>query len=316
VDAHNSIYMLWDDVQFTLTKFRHGDITQRTDALVPNEPFTIAPYPDLAVSRDFLVHCVWVGIPSGSNERVYISSSRDSGMTLPERTRIDSVEATQQYPAIAVDSVGRVFVSYARSTSIRITRSTDGGLSFLPPTTLANGVSSSRPFPLCVDSPEGGINVLWSQSVTNHSRSSDGGVSFSSPIPVGAIAPHSLNAGSTGWLFASGEVGFYVHFTKANLLVNVSKPPLANADFQLRQNYPNPFNAHTRIPFALGEDSEITLKMFDTLGKEATELFSGNLAAGSYEVTWNANEYSSGVYFIQMTVGERVVKTVKLLLLR
>ena len=61
VDRDNSIYMLWDDVQFKLTRFRHGDATQRTDAIVPHSGYSIDAYPDLLVSSDFVVHCVWEG---------------------------------------------------------------------------------------------------------------------------------------------------------------------------------------------------------------------------------------------------------------
>jgi len=69
------------------------------------------------------------------------------------------------------------------------------------------------------------------------------------------------------------------------------------AKFNLSQNYPNPFNPSTRIKFALPKNEFVNIKIYDILGKEISTLVNENLTAGYYEVEFNANNLSSGMYF-------------------
>jgi hypothetical protein len=70
--------------------------------------------------------------------------------------------------------------------------------------------------------------------------------------------------------------------------------------FALEQNYPNPFNPSTKIKFSLAADSKVSLTVFDVLGQEVANLISGNLAAGSHEINFNASNINSGVYFYRI----------------
>ncbi len=83
--------------------------------------------------------------------------------------------------------------------------------------------------------------------------------------------------------------------------------------FLLYQNYPNPFNPSTTIKFdirppltpLLGkEGTGVVLIIYDLLGKEVTTLVNNKLQPGNYEVTWNASDYPSGVYFYKLVVSE------------
>jgi hypothetical protein len=76
--------------------------------------------------------------------------------------------------------------------------------------------------------------------------------------------------------------------------------------YQLFQNYPNPFNPTTNIRFQLPANSNVVLKVFDILGKEIETLINENLKAGNYKITFNADKYSSGVYFYKLTAGDYV----------
>jgi hypothetical protein len=73
--------------------------------------------------------------------------------------------------------------------------------------------------------------------------------------------------------------------------------PLA---FDLAQNYPNPFNPSTKIFFSLAVDSKVTLKVFDVLGQEVATLYNNDLSAGSHNVTFDAVNLNSGVYFYRI----------------
>jgi photosystem II stability/assembly factor-like uncharacterized protein len=74
----------------------------------------------------------------------------------------------------------------------------------------------------------------------------------------------------------------------------------------LEQNYPNPFNPITKIRFSIpaGETQRnVSLQVYDVLGKLAATLVNEGLSPGTYEVNWNASSYQSGVYFYQLVAG-------------
>jgi hypothetical protein len=85
--------------------------------------------------------------------------------------------------------------------------------------------------------------------------------------------------------------------------------------FNLHQNYPNPFNPNTRINYQIPEQSFVTLKIFDVLGKEIDTLVNEEKPAGKYKVEFDGNGLPSGVYFYQLQAGS-FVETKKMILLR
>ena len=84
--------------------------------------------------------------------------------------------------------------------------------------------------------------------------------------------------------------------------------------FFLNQNYPNPFNPTTNIRFAVAKDGLVTLKVFNTLGKEIKTLISKNLTAGQYDVSFDASELTSGVYIYQLNADNRTISKKMMLL--
>lgn len=85
--------------------------------------------------------------------------------------------------------------------------------------------------------------------------------------------------------------------------------------FSLSQNYPNPFNPETAIGYQLAAVSDVSLKVFDVLGREVATLVSGRQAAGNYSVRFNAARLSSGVYFYKLQTGN-AVETKKMVLMK
>jgi hypothetical protein len=79
---------------------------------------------------------------------------------------------------------------------------------------------------------------------------------------------------------------------------------LAPKEFTLSQNYPNPFNPSTRIDFTTSARGQVTLKVFNILGKEVATLANGEMEAGFYQVTFDASKLSSGVYFYRLATGK------------
>jgi len=85
--------------------------------------------------------------------------------------------------------------------------------------------------------------------------------------------------------------------------------------FSLEQNYPNPFNPSTTINFSIPASGLVTLKVFNVLGSEVATLVNEQKEPGSYEVSFNANNYSAGIYFYNIQAGN-FVETRKMILLK
>lgn len=85
--------------------------------------------------------------------------------------------------------------------------------------------------------------------------------------------------------------------------------------FVLYQNYPNPFNPTTTIKYSIPTKSKVIIKIFDILGNEIETLVNEEKPADTYELTWNAVNLPSGVYFYQIKASN-YVNTKKMILLR
>jgi hypothetical protein len=77
---------------------------------------------------------------------------------------------------------------------------------------------------------------------------------------------------------------------------------LANS-FKLSQNYPNPFNPATKIDYTVGQAGPVSIKVFNMLGQEVATVLNENVAAGSYQATFDGTHLASGVYVYKMTAG-------------
>ncbi|MFN4112022.1 MAG: T9SS type A sorting domain-containing protein, partial [Ignavibacteria bacterium] len=86
--------------------------------------------------------------------------------------------------------------------------------------------------------------------------------------------------------------------------------------FVLKQNYPNPFNPSTIIEYNLPENTVVTLKIYDLMGREVKTLVNSEYQTkGLYKYFLNAGELSSGVYFYQLK-SDKFSSTKKMILLR
>jgi hypothetical protein len=96
--------------------------------------------------------------------------------------------------------------------------------------------------------------------------------------------------------------------------------------FILSQNYPNPFNPATKIRFDIpsfvkSQTSNVKLMIYDILGREVITLVNQQLQPGTYEVTWDASNYPSCVYFYRLFAGDpstslRVTESKKMILIK
>ena len=117
-------------------------------------------------------------------------------------------------------------------------------------------------------------------------------------------------------------IGIYklnvTYFVPAIGIQNISTEIPKN--FLLEQNYPNPFNPSTKIRFQIPASVETTrrdvsLRIYDALGREVAVLVNEQLKPGTYEIEWNAENYPSGVYFYSI-ITSSYTETRKMILLK
>ncbi len=110
----------------------------------------------------------------------------------------------------------------------------------------------------------------------------------------------------------------------ASLVLSASEPvsdisELADrvpGEYSLQQNYPNPFNPSTTINFSLAKAGNVNLKIYDILGREVKVLVDQKpYQAGTYQITFDASQLSSGIYFYQLNSGD-FKQTKKMMLLK
>ncbi|MCP4632000.1 MAG: T9SS type A sorting domain-containing protein [candidate division Zixibacteria bacterium] len=76
-------------------------------------------------------------------------------------------------------------------------------------------------------------------------------------------------------------------------------------EFILYQNNPNPFNTSTKISFALPNQSDVRIDIYNLAGQKIETLIDRNIRAGHHNITWDASTYSSGVYFYKLTANNK-----------
>ena len=70
--------------------------------------------------------------------------------------------------------------------------------------------------------------------------------------------------------------------------------------------YPNPFNPETTISYQLPQNDEVSVIIYDMMGREVTELVNGHQVSGYHQIQWNAKNISSGIYFVKMIAGNNI----------
>ncbi|MCY7362117.1 MAG: T9SS type A sorting domain-containing protein [Ignavibacteria bacterium] len=153
----------------------------------------------------------------------------------------------------------------------------------------------------------------------------------------GASATISLNGGSNWTTISSGLLGHgggilvpdrgYIIAHQGNnvyklnvqytVITSISENVITGTptEFNLSQNYPNPFNPTTNIKFDIPNSGNVSLKVYNELGKEVNNLINSYRSAGKYEINFDATNLSSGIYFYKLETGD-FTATKKMLLVK
>ncbi|MFB0516720.1 MAG: T9SS type A sorting domain-containing protein [Candidatus Neomarinimicrobiota bacterium] len=102
----------------------------------------------------------------------------------------------------------------------------------------------------------------------------------------------------------------------------MANEPTSNvpAAFYMESNYPNPFNPVTTICYDLPQASDVSLVVYDILGRKIVRLVDGHMRAGYHHVVWNGRdadgrEVTSGLYIARLVTPD-YTKSIKMLLLK
>jgi len=110
----------------------------------------------------------------------------------------------------------------------------------------------------------------------------------------------------------SFEGAAWVFTNSVTAVHELSKVPLS---YHLSENYPNPFNPSTHIEYSLPKTTNVSLKIYDILGREIATLVDGKVEPGEHSISWNPSNVPSGVYYYRLT-GSGFAQTKKMVLVK
>ncbi len=170
-------------------------------------------------------------------------------------------------------------------------------------------------------------DATWSAPINlTHSDSTDNSQSHLAPylhtvttgnsVECTAFSEYGYELGNAGPLGLNGNAcvaylgaeKFTVNISGVNDAVNTVN------SFALSQNYPNPFNPSTKINYSLPVKSNVSLKVYDMLGREVANLVNATQEAGSHSISFNASKMASGLYIYTLKSGNNVTSKKMMLL--
>ncbi|MFA5405312.1 MAG: SBBP repeat-containing protein, partial [Ignavibacteria bacterium] len=160
------------------------------------------------------------------------------------------------------------------------------------------------------------ITLKYDSSGTQKWKIGYNGTGDSNDVPSSITLDKDLNV-------LVGGTSFNYNTKNDIVLIKYSQSPSINIGnnstlinkFELFQNYPNPFNPKTSIEYTLPRESNVTLKVFNILGKEIMTLVDSKQTTGIYKVIFNGSNLSSGIYFYRLET-DAFSNTKKMLLIK
>jgi hypothetical protein len=184
-------------------------------------------------------------------------------------------------------------------------------------TELPNGTSELGPFPysyFVVDSLGLKIRLNKEQTGTNTTDTLINVKYNYSKVELGSLGIYWGESFYTIWEdSADGHIHLFGRWH--DYPISDVTDELGLSGFKLSQNFPNPFNPKTKIQYVISSRQFVTLKVYDILGREIATLVDEEKSAGEYEITFDASELPSGIYFYKLSAGE-YNQTRKMILLK
>ena len=311
ITPNNDIYVVWceeaipgnyETYRILYGKSTDGGATFNSETSDnPTSLNVITSWPPQAVADNFgNVHVLWAACYEFFPlEELFYTGTTDGGATWSGNSGMRNIDFGVgdnnfvRAPALGVTSTGKLIAVWSENAVpyyygvIYASYSHDGGLSW--PGTVE---------PEILDFPDGrfahnpdviaGVGdtlyVVWNETLTP--------------------------SGPNYWdiLISKGD-------TLAGVVTDIEVQVELPEQIALLQNYPNPFNAATTIEFTLAESQSVDLAIYDLLGKKVFSLLNEEKSAGTYRITFDASDISSGVYFYVLK-AENTIETRRMLLLK
>jgi hypothetical protein len=281
-----------------------GNVFKTTDGGNSWTQYTLATTnPGSIMSCDFVdANTGFVSLNS-SNKPIY--KTTDGGVTWTPYTTgmtgsINEVKAVNANVIYAVSNAG----------TYRVAKSTDGGLNW---TGIVVPVAADY---RGIDFKDANTGYICGNSTTVVSKTTDGGATwtFQNTHTVTLLKVH-VTPGDTA--FATGGITSILRNSAGNITGVKFTGKNVPEEYSLQQNYPNPFNPSTTIEFALPKSGLVSVKVFDIAGREYfTDVRNLTLNPGSFKMSFDGSELSSGIYFYSLNVDGVNVMTKKMILIK
>lgn len=114
-----------------------------------------------------------------------------------------------------------------------------------------------------------------------------------------------LNNSNNTVTFTQNSASNFVILTAEQTATDVEQTKSAlPLNYALEQNYPNPFNPSTLISYEIPKAGQVTLRVYDVLGKKVAELINENQNPGKYSIRFNAENFPSGIYIYELRAND------------
>ncbi len=177
-------------------------------------------------------------------------------------------------------------------------------------TSLNDGLPNLYIYSIAVNTSNEVFASAWASGVYKLNTNKDGNWS---QLGLQGTKITSVSSGKDGFVYATTDDGRVFRY--------LDKPTSAESNgerafkFELEQNYPNPFNPSTTIKFAVANEGNYRLSVYDMLGQKVATLVNSRLAEGEYSITFDARNLASGIYIYRLE-GRNVNLTKKMMLMK
>lgn len=287
----------YDTIDFFTGKFVQGfDIGDANDSLI-----FISYLSDINIRKSTnrgLSFELTNGLFAQPNGLVRISPQHDwtvfvstaSGMYRTLDRNIFNPMGTPSFTSMAFDSSTHCY----GASSSGLFKSDDRGLTW----TQISSISGINVVEINPDNP----SIIYIGTDNGVYRSINAGVTFNQQgynFPTSnKIIGISKDPGSGDTIFVCTDKAVYKVYDLATGENEIATT--IPVQYRLYQNYPNPFNPSTNISFDLPEKSDVSLIIYDGMGRTVTELVNATFISGQYTFSWDAGDLSSGVYFAKL----------------
>jgi hypothetical protein len=333
---HNYIYVVWNDLRngdddVFLSISSDGGDTWSSASRVNNDPVSNGKdqyWPSIAISElGEIVILFYDSRNTSSNDIIeaYIARSTDGGTTFTNEL-VSSMPSTTNIPNGDVRFGDYINIDFVGGNIVPVwTDERAGGVDMDIYTATINPIVPVELINFTHKIVNGKVILDWVTATELNNRGFEIQRSIDNNIfvTIGFVEGKGTSTSNQYYRFTDEGIDGSIYYRLKQVDFNgsysysqvIEVNGVIVSTLQLEQNYPNPFNPSTTIDYQLGNDSFVTLKVFNSLGEEVGQLVNRLQKAGTYKINFNGEELPSGIYIYKITAGN-FVDTKKMLLLK